>query len=222
MTRNMLNLGDIYDSFNNSSFLEDNRDSEFLEWYNLEGSERIKELSRQLRTFLNYKSKITRLRFLRFKMYYKTLERNSISKREEELTSLYTRYSNNLLMIGIEDEAIAEKIRKLLQKAIIQPNNHEITLLKEIKHLGSKMWKILHILSEYELNLHPQVLHTAIKIACVLSSTEGLFFPLFSDFYAELKLSYLLLEKELSKLPQLNNTRQFKENERKKMVRILE
>ena len=53
----------IQNSFNTMSLLELEDDSEFIEWCFLEGSERISELSRQLRTFLNYKNEIIRFRY---------------------------------------------------------------------------------------------------------------------------------------------------------------
>jgi len=46
---------DFYDPLNESSLLDIEDDSIFLEWALMEGSERINELSRQFRTFLNYK-----------------------------------------------------------------------------------------------------------------------------------------------------------------------
>ncbi len=222
MTKNANSQEVFIDSYNTTSYLEHDVDSDFLEWYIVEGSNRINELSRQLRSFLNYKSNITLLRFSIFKMDYRTLKKDSISKRVEDLISLFTRYSKTLVMIGIEYESIAEKTRNLLQKIKIQPNNHEISLMKEIKHLESEIWKNLHILSESELNYHPQELHTAIKLACILSSVEGVFYPLFSDFYTELKLDYLKLEKEITELLQLNSTEQSKDIEIKKRMGILE
>jgi len=42
----MNNLGDIYDLFSSSSFLEYEAESKYLEWYSVEGSKRLSELSR--------------------------------------------------------------------------------------------------------------------------------------------------------------------------------
>ncbi len=63
MTKYKNKFGEVTDLFNTPSLLEYEEDSESLEWYSIEGSERIYELSRQLRTFLNYKSVVIRFRF---------------------------------------------------------------------------------------------------------------------------------------------------------------
>ncbi len=76
----------------------------------------------------------------------------------------------------MEKGTIAEKIRILIEKVKTQPNDLDINFLKEIKHLGGELWKNLHILSEFEIHYHPRLLQMAIKIACVLSSVEGVFF----------------------------------------------
>ena len=39
-------------------------DDIFNDWYEIEGARKIKELSRQLRTFFNYKAEVIRYRFL--------------------------------------------------------------------------------------------------------------------------------------------------------------
>jgi len=216
------NSNEHYNSFSKIPQLDYEPDSEFLEWYMVEGYERISELSRCLRTFLNYRKNVIQLKFSTSSETDNNLKNDSILKREGELSSLYTQYTALVKKIGVENAAIAENIQILIEKVKIQPYKNEITLLKEIKHIGREMWKIIHILSEFEVQLHPYILQTSIKIACVLSSVEGIFFSLFSNFYCELKLCYLQLEKELSELLLLNKAEQFKKKKKMKGVRILE
>lgn len=45
----------IDDDFYDEPYLEYDEENIFHEWYLIEGEERISELSRQLRTFFNYK-----------------------------------------------------------------------------------------------------------------------------------------------------------------------
>ena len=105
---------------------------------------------------------------------------------------------------------------------ISAPSNHEINLLKEIKQLGSEIWKKLHIISELKIHNRPQLLNIAIQIASILSSAENAFFWPFSNFYEELKLSYLQIEGELSGLLQVNEDEQFNFKKKVEQVRILE
>jgi hypothetical protein len=44
-------------------YIERGYDEIFNDWYEIEGVQKIKELSRQLRTFFNYKAEIIRYRF---------------------------------------------------------------------------------------------------------------------------------------------------------------
>ena len=222
MTKYKNKFGEVTDLFNTPSLLEYEEDSESLEWYSIEGSDRIYELSRQLRTFLNYKSVVIRFRFSGSQKEENNPNKGQIIKYEDALFSLYLRYATLLKRIGVEKGTIAEKIRILIEKVKTQPNDLDINLLKEIKHLGGELWKNLHILSEFKFHYHPRLLHMAIKIACVLSSVEGVYFLYFSDFYSELKWSYLQLEKELSALLCSNEDEQFEIKKKKRQVRILE
>ncbi|MHA1457712.1 MAG: hypothetical protein ACTSR5_17360, partial [Promethearchaeota archaeon] len=43
--------------------IESEYDDIFNDWYEIEGTRKIKELSRQLRTFFNYKTEVIRYRF---------------------------------------------------------------------------------------------------------------------------------------------------------------
>lgn len=222
MTKNSNNLVDLHNFFSNPSFFDYKEDSGFLEWYSIEGDTRISELSRQLRSFLNYKSAIIRFRFSESSEADKTLKKDPIMKWEGELSSLFSRYATLLKMIGVEGGIIEKEILILIEKVKAQPNGLEINLLKEIKHLGVEIWKRLHILSEFEIHHYPRLLNVAIKIAAILCNAEGAFFSLFSDFYGELKQSYLQLEGELSGLIRLNEDDQFKEKKNKRLVRVFE
>ncbi len=216
------NFVDLHDIFDGPSHLEHEEDSEFLEWYSMEGSERISELSRQLRTFLNYKSTIIRLRFSRTRECDNTLKKDSIMKWEGELFSLSSRYATLLKIIGVEGRTLTEKILILMERIKAQPNDFEINILKDIKQLGGEIWKILHSHSELEIHHHLQLFQMTIKIASILCSAESALYWPFSCFYEELKRNYLQLEKELSGLLQLNGEEQVESEKNKRQVRLLE
>ena len=115
------------ENFNyDSSYLEFEDDDEFVEWYSIEGDERIKELSRQLRSILNYKRSIKFLRFSRSQSFTKTYNINVVNKNELKLNKSTSRLLTLLKMIGVEDGVISEKIQNLIIKFKTDPNEMEI------------------------------------------------------------------------------------------------
>ncbi len=222
MKENFNNFISLHDIFDKPSLLDYEEDSEFLEWCSMEGFERISELSRQMRTFLNYKSAIIRFRYSETREGDNTFKKDSIMKWEGELFSLASRHASLLKGIGIEERTVREKLYILIERVKAQPNDFEKNLLKGIKQLGGKIWKILHALSELEIHHHPWLFHMAIKIACISCSAESALFWPFSHFYEELKRNYLQLEKELSGLLQLSGEEQFEAKKKMRRVRILE
>lgn len=206
----------------NLSYLDYEEDTEFLDLCVLEASEKISELSRQLRTYLNYKCAITRFRYSKSRENMKTPKKGPILKIEGELLSLFSRYVTLLKIIGVEEGKIAEKIQIQMQEIKTQPNNFKIKILKDIKTLSGEIWKRLHTLSEAKIHPHPQLLNVVIQIADISCSVQGAFYFPFFDFYKELKLNYMQLEGELSNLLHLNENNQLKAKKVKKRVRIVE
>lgn len=225
MTNHTDDLIDIYDISDNLFLLGNGESSEFLDWYSLEGSERINELSRQLRSFLNFKCEIIRMRFSKssrseFNRTKPIGAPNPIKKWERELTSLFSQYTTLSKKIGIVDGKIAEMIIKLMENVKNKQLEIDKKHLKEIRNLSKKIWRVLHILSELEIHRHPRLLNVIIQIAGLLCSCESVFFSSFSDFYLELKLNYLQLEGEISNLIQMEDKKIKKK--KKRMVKITE
>lgn len=102
--------------FEVSPYLDYDEDNIFLEWYLIEGEDRIKELSRQLRTFLNYKKSIIYLRFSRSQSFNYTQKEDLIIKNERALNILTSQLITLLKMIGSENDAISERIIELITK----------------------------------------------------------------------------------------------------------
>lgn len=211
-------LIDIYDISDNISLLETDVTSDFLDWYSLEGSNRIFELSRQLRSFLNYKYEIIRIRFSKSNRSEPINLKNPIKIRERDLALLFSQYSTLLEKIGIVDGKIAEKIIELMEKVKNKSLEIDIKHFKEIKILSKKIWNVLHILSELELHRHPRLLNVILQIASLLCSSESVYFSPFSDFYRELKLNYLQLEGEISNLIPIVD--EMRKGKKKKLVKI--
>ncbi|TFG08900.1 MAG: hypothetical protein EU539_01140 [Promethearchaeota archaeon] len=201
---------DFSDIIENISFLTYEKDYEFLEWYSIEGLNKINELSRQLQTFFNYKAAVIHYRFSEPQKRDNSTKNEHIKNKARELSSLSSHYIEKLRRFGLENKNVKERILILLQRVKNQSNKFELNLLKEIKKIGKEIWIILHIMSKLEMNLYPKSLYFAVKMANILCSSESAFFWPFSSFYEELKSNYKQLEKEISEILQKNKSRQKK------------
>ena len=212
-------MDDLYDIFNDS-LLGCEEDSEFIKRYSIEFPTQINKLSRHLRSILNYKNAVIQFRFSESSEVNKT-GKNPFLKWESQVSSNFHRYANLLNIIEAKEGKIANKIQILLEKAKYLPNHFEINLLKELKLIGSEIWKGLHILSEFEIHCNPHLLNKLTKIAGIICSADSAFSSLLSDFFKELRLSYLQLQRELSGLLLLNKEFQIKEKNKIREVRIV-
>lgn len=193
---------------------------EFFEWLSLEGSEKIDELSRQLRSFLNYKCSVIRLRYSKSNVI-EPPKKNIILKSEDELSILFSRYVKLLKEIGINEGNITEMIKTLIDQLKSQPNSYKLKTFKEIKSLSGEIWKKLHLLSEFEIHPHSSLLNIVIQIACVLCEIQGALYLPFLCFYEELKHNYTQLADELSILLQRDFKGNIKTKKNKERVKIL-
>jgi len=195
----------LEDSIYESPYLDDDIDDGILEWHSIEGVERIKELSRQLRTFLNYKTSMIYLRFSRSQNCDPFHNRNMIIENERELNMLTSHLLANLKEIGVDDgDIIGEKIQNLFDKIKTLPNEIDINRLKDIKSINKKIWELIHILSELEIHHHSRLFNRITNIACISCEIQSILFHPFSEFYYELKSNYLLLVKEISGFLRIN------------------
>ena len=204
------------------SILDYEEDKDFFDLFSNEGAERINELSRQLRSFFNYKTAVIQLRYSNPQKIKTLHHKKTILELKGKLASLFSQYATKLRLLGLKEELLAEKLLSLLEKVKVQPNSSEIHILKEIKSLASEIWNIIHILSEYEIYYHPQLLNVVIQIINLLCSAQEVYSSLFSEFYKELKQNYIQLGDEITLLLHLNDENRFDSESKKKRVRLKE
>lgn len=202
------------------SILDYEEDEEFYEIYSNEGSEKISELSRQLRSFFNYKTAIIRLRYSNPQEITISPNRKTVLDWEGRLTSLISQYVSNLKSLGINEDSLAEKLLLLLKRMKMRPNNVDLNLLKNLKNLTREIWKIIHILSELGIYDHSQLLKLVLRIINLLCDTQGVFYSIFSEFYSELRENYAQLAREVEGILQVNKKNQNRVKNKKKMVKI--
>ena len=198
-------MNNLVEIFSNPSYLDYEEYPEFMEWYSLEGNVQIIELSRQLRTYLNYRSSLIRGNLFNFQKKNIDYKNEKLMKHKEDLISLSSRYVALLNNEIIEKKNIKKKLLYLIEKVKKHLNNYDINLLKEIKVLNQKLWIILHLLSEYDLSHHPDLLKLIIKIAGICSSAASVFYYALSHFYEEIARNYQQMEEELVQTSQEEN-----------------
>lgn len=208
--------------FEVSPYLDYDEDNIFLEWYLIEGEDRIKELSRQLRTFLNYKKSIIYLRFSRSQSFNYTQKEDLIIKNERALNTLTSQLITLLKMIGSENDAISERIIELITKIKSNPTELELDQFKDLNSLSNEVWTLLHILSELEIHNHPRLMKRILVIASICCEIKSALFPFFSEYYIELQKDYLLLEKEISGLIRITTNDPAPSIKKRIKVRVLE
>lgn len=190
------------------------------EWYSIEGAERLNELSRQLRTFLNFKTSLIHLRFSKSVMSANYSDIEKLNKRKNEIINSMLQLISLLKKTGTEDKNISEKIQEILDKSRLNPQNSDLNIIKEIKTLNHNIWNLVHILSELEIHKSPKFFETILNISSVLCQVSAPLFIPFKRFYNELRTDYHLLDDELMNILNIQNNHQLSPNKKKIGVKI--
>ena len=183
---------------NINPYLDYEEDNEFLEWYSIEGKNQIFELSRQLRTFLNYKKSILYLRFSRTQIAYINPKETKVRQYERALNESSSQLVSLLKNPPLLKGNLSDKINNLILKTLENSQSKESKKLLEISKLITKIWELLHVLSELEVQHYPRLFNRILIIASIACEIKHLIFPLFSEYFLELKEHYRILEKEIS------------------------
>ena len=175
-------------------------DSDYIPYslYEIHGVNKIRELSRQLRTFLNYKTAMIQYRFRpksatypdRVDEKYKETER-SLKQLASKFIKLLTNIRGNGFSYEIELERLvfslaSDKIRK--------------SLLTELKDVTQKLFTTIHALSEQEIHLHPKFLKFIANLTQEACTVFKILNNWASGFYEELRVNYVQLHDELTLL----------------------
>ena len=165
-------------------------DDLFFEWYEIDGISKIKELSRQLRTFFNYKTEVIRLRF---QTNFKPNESNPNTQfySQKQKIELLTKDFVNLLKTIKEGDGSLEQA---IQSLFFESNKKRLIFLSE---LTEKLSILIHQFSEASIHKYPKFLKFILVLAKNLSFVKKCLNIKFSEFYEELETNYCVLEKEL-------------------------
>jgi len=168
-------------------------DEIFNDWYEIEGIRKIKELSRQLRTFFNYKAELIRYRFRSNILPVKNYKDPNFYTQKQEIESKTHEFISLLKNIKKNGQTLEQGIRSLY-------SNNNITRIKELSVITEKLSILIHAFSEESIHVHPRFIKFVVKLAQNIYLVKKNLYAQFSEFYNELELNYYSLEKELEVL----------------------
>jgi len=196
-------------------YLDDELDESFIEWYEVEAVNTIKELSRQLRTFMNYKAEVIRYRFRSSSSPIQNRDVSAFCTQKQELYSIASKF----LQLLKEIKKNVQSLEVGIQNLVMGLNN---ALLKQLITITQSLFILIHKFSEENISDYPKLLHFIVKLAreaCIVKMSLNLSL---GEYYAELELNYEDLENELDDLiPEKYSREKFKRKEAiKERVRL--
>jgi hypothetical protein len=180
-------------NFNEDYSFELENEEIFNEFYEIEGAKKIKELSRQLRTFFNYKAETIRVRFQpRSNITYNYADTKFLVQKQkiEILTNEFVLFLKNLKN---KHQNIEEGIRFLLFE-------NDKTQYHKLLETIEKLSDLIHLFSEQKINNHPRLLKFIVVLAENICNVKKFLNVQFKEFYDELRINYYALEIELESL----------------------
>lgn len=172
-------------------YLELESEELFLEWYKIEGVRNITELSRQVRTLLNYKTETIKYRF-------RSNENTSINQTNTKLLNLKQKFESLALRFIILLRSIKETARTLEEGIQSLLFHSEKSRLKMLEEITDQIFVQIHYFSEENLHDHPVFLRLLVKLTQEACLVKKCIITQSSKFFEELVKNYFNLEKELN------------------------
>ncbi len=172
-------------------YLELESEELFLEWYKIEGVRNITELSRQVRTLLNYKTETIKYRF-------RSNENTSIKQTNTKFFNLKQKFESLALRFIILLRSIKETARTLEEGIQSLLFHSEKSRLKMLEEITDQIFVQIHYFSEENLHDHPVFLRLLVKLTQEACLVKKCIITQSSKFFEELGKNYFNLEKELN------------------------
>lgn len=183
-------------------------DEIFNDWYEVEGIRKIKELSRQLRSFFNYKTQVIRYRFQSNSISFETTTKFLTQKQKVE--SVAYEFITLLKKVKKHGQTLEEEIRSLYYE-------NDKSHIYKLSTLTEKLSILIHIFSEESIYDHPRFLKFIVVLVKNICLVKKCLHAQFSEFYGELEINYNNLEGELESLlektPSVKNKKPIKQLE---------
>jgi hypothetical protein len=186
----------------NGPYIEYDSDDNPCSIYETNGINRINELTRQLRTFLNYKAAIIKYRFRPNTINQPTLldiKSTETSKKLKQNASEFIKQLKKIKGKGISYEC---ELIRMLERVRFAENVISNKLLTDMKETTQNLFTIIHELSEREIHLQPNLLKFTINLTQDACKVFKIFNSWALEFYEELRVNYHQLYDELTLLIQ--------------------
>jgi len=183
-----------------SSYIEYDSDDIPYSLYEIHGLNKIRELSRQLRTFINYKTATMQYRF-RPKII--TCLGGVDKKYNETKRNLKQNASKFIkLLVKIRGNRISYKAEliRLVERVNLAQDKISHDLLTDLRNITQKLFITIHELSEQEIHLHPKFLKFTVNLTQEACTVFKILNYWASGFYEELRVNYHQLHDELALL----------------------
>ena len=163
----------------------------FNKWYEIEGIRKIKELSRQLRTFFNYKMEVVRYRFIYYMSTTDIFTNTNVFDQKQKIESLSLEFLTMLKKMKKINQTLEQAIRSLFFK----DNKSQ---LKKLSEISEQLFILIHFFSEESLHSHPKFLKFIVILTQDICLVKKCLYVQFSEFFEELEINYKSLEGELN------------------------
>ena len=165
-------------------------DEIFNNSYEIEGVRKIKELSRQLRTFFNYKTEVIRYRFRSSPNLAENYTNPKFFDQKQKIESLTHDFITMLKKLKNNTQTLEEGIQSLFF-------DNDKTQLKRLLAITETLSILIHSLSEESIQNHPRFLKFIVVLAKNICLVKKSLNAQSSEFFGELEINYHGLEEEL-------------------------
>ncbi len=166
--------------------------------YEIYGVNKIKELSRQLRTFLNYKAATIQYRFCLKNITCLERKNELFKETKKSFETVASKFIKLLVKIKGTGVSYEAELKRLTGRFFLTEDKNSHSLLVDLRDITKNLFIYIHALSEQEIYLDPKLL----KIITILAQDTCIVYKIInewaSEFYDELRVNYLQLHSELS------------------------
>lgn len=168
--------------------------------YEIYGVSKINELSRQLRTFLNYKTATIQYRFCPKNLTCLDSEDKKFKETKKSFEKVAFKFIKLLLKIKGTGVSYEVELKRLTVRSFLTEDKICQNLLADLRDITQKLFINFHTLSEQEIHLDPKLLKIIVNLAQDTCMVYKIINEWASEFYNELRVNYLQLYDELSLL----------------------
>ncbi len=175
------------------SYLDYDDDDHFLNWYNIECVKTISDLSRQVRTLLNYRAVIIYQRLCSNAVSHDHTAIVKFKGKKEKFESLALKFIK--LLNKLKDYGDVKDGYQYLLKFRNKSNS---SFLKDLMNLTNQLFTFIHYFSEDNKFLRIPFLKVVVRIAQEACKTQMYLKEQQFEFFKELSENYKSLENEIT------------------------